>query len=376
MKKNNKFLIFITTIAVFFLGSYFVKDNLVHASQEETYTIATDVTFPPFVFTNNNNQLEGIDIDLMKAIAKEEGFKVKFKPIGFNAAIQAVSSGQVNGMIAGMTITNERKQKFDFSNPYYSSGIVMAVNHNSKIDRLSELKGKKVAVKTGTSGADYANSIKNKYGFQVVTFDDSDNVYNDVKTGNSAACFDDDAVLKYGIQNENGLKIVTKPTAIGNYGFAVKKGTNQELMAKFNAGLVKLKKNGQYQKIIDKYTKESTAHKQQSARTFWGLIKQNRSALCQGLIETLKLTIVAIVFATIFGIIIGLLGVLPVKFLNWLSTGIIYIFRGLPLLVLALFIYNGIPSLTGTKIPAFIAGIITLTLNEGAYIAAFVKGGD
>lgn len=375
MHKNKKFIILITAIVAFFIGSYSNKANLIQADQEKTYTIATDVTFPPFVFTNDNNQLEGIDIDLMKAIAKEEGFKVKFKPIGFNAAIQSVSSGQVNGMIAGMTITDERKQKFDFSNPYFSSGIVMAVNHNSKIHSLSQLKGKKVAVKTGTSGANYANSIKDKYGFQIVTFDDSDNVYNDVKTGNSAACFDDDAVLKYGIQNGNGLKIVTKPTAIGNYGFAVKKGSNQELMAKFNAGLAKLKKNGQYQKIIDKYTKKSNIHKQQSARTFLGLIKQNRGALIQGLIETLKLTVVSIIFATIFGIVIGLLGVIPVKFFNWISIGIIYIFRGLPLLVLALFIYNGIPSLTGTKIPAFIAGIITLTLNEGAYIAAFVKGG-
>ena len=83
----------------------------------------------------------------------------------------------------------------------------------------------------------------------------------------------------------------------------------------------------------------------------------------------------AIFFATIFVLIFGLLGVVPNKFCQGLSTTVIYIFRGLPLLVLALFIYTGIPSLTGQKIPAFLAGIITLTLNEGAYIAAFVKGG-
>ena len=73
--------------------------------------------------------------------------------------------------------------------------------------------------------------------------------------------------------------------------------------------------------------------------------------------------------------IIGLLGILPNKFAQGLSTTIIYIFRGLPLLVLALFIYNGLPSLTGVKIPAFVAGVITLMLNEGAYTAAFVNGG-
>lgn len=159
----------------------------------------------------------------MNAIAKEEGFKVDLKPIGFNAALQSVSAGQVDGMIAGMTITDERKQKFDFSKPYYSSGIVMAVKPDSNIKSLKQLRGKKVAIKTGTSGADYANSIKDKYGFKTVTFDDSDNMYNDVKNGNSVACFEDSAVLEYGISTGLGLKIVTKPANSGDFGFAVKK---------------------------------------------------------------------------------------------------------------------------------------------------------
>ncbi|TDG79980.1 hypothetical protein C5L34_001063 [Lentilactobacillus hilgardii] len=110
-------------------------------------------------------------------------------------------------------------------------------------------------------------------------------------------------------------------------------------------------------------------------RTFLGLIKQNQGALLSGLKETMWLTVVSIFFATIFGIVVGLMGVVPGKFFNWLSSILIYLFRGMPLLVLALFIYTGIPSLTGEKIPAFVAGVVTLTFNEGAYIAAFVKGG-
>lgn len=105
------------------------------------------------------------------------------------------------------------------------------------------------------------------------------------------------------------------------------------------------------------------------------MIKQNAGALLSGLQETLWLTVVSIFFATIFGVLVGLMGVVPSKFSNGLSTTLIYIFRGMPLLVLALFIYTGIPSLTGQKIPAFVAGVVTLTFNEGAYIAAFVKGG-
>ena len=344
-----------------------------HAA-EKTYTIGTDVTFPPFEYANDNNKYVGIDIDLVKAIAKDQHFKVNIKAVGFSGAVQAVQSGQMDGVIAGMSVTPERKGTFDFSTPYYNSGVVMATSqNNNKIKSLNDLRGKTVAVKTGTTGAQYAQSIQKKYGFKISTFDDSSNVYEDVLTGNSVACFDDEPVLKYAINQGTQLSIKTKPAAGTPVGFGVKKGQNGELLKKFNAGLAHLKKTGQYQKILNKYlnAKKSAADN----HSFWGILKQNKVFLYQGFLQTLWLTIISIIFATIFGVIFGLLGVLPIKFFRGLSATVIYLFRGMPLLVLALFIYTGIPTLTGTKIPAFIAGVITLMLDEGAYIAAFVKGG-
>lgn len=378
----KKFIAMLSAVFGLFMLGVFSQPQI-QAASEKTYTIDTDVTFPPFVYANTENKYVGIDLDLLRAIAKEEGFKVKIRPVGFNAAVQSVSAGQADGMIAGMSITEERKQKFDFSDPYYSAGIVMAVKDGSGIKSLSELKGKKVAVKTGTAGADYANSIKDKYGFEIVTFDDSDGVYNDVINGNSAACFEDSAVMYYAIKNGLDLKVVTKPANTTETGFAVKKGQNQELLKMFNEGLAKLKANGEYDKIIKKYTEgkatSKTKVKSQAEtaedRTVLGILKENKDAFISGIIETLKLTVVGIFCATIFGIFVGLLGVVPNKFCRGLSTTIIYIFRGLPLIVLALFIYNGVPSLIGSKVPAFLAGVITLMLNEGAYTAAFVKGG-
>lgn len=378
----KKFIAMLSAVFGLFMLGVFSQPQI-QAASEKTYTIDTDVTFPPFVYANTENKYVGIDLDLLRAIAKEEGFKVKIRPVGFNAAVQSVSAGQADGMIAGMSITEERKQKFDFSDPYYSAGIVIAVKDGSGIKNLSELKGKKVAVKTGTAGADYANSIKDKYGFEIVTFDDSDGVYNDVINGNSAACFEDSAVMYYAIKNGLDLKVVTKPANTTETGFAVKKGQNQELLKMFNEGLAKLKANGEYDKIIKKYTEgkatSETKVKSQTEtaedRTVLGILKENKDAFISGIIETLKLTVVGIFCATIFGIFVGLLGVVPNKFCRGLSTTIIYIFRGLPLIVLALFIYNGVPSLIGSKVPAFLAGVITLMLNEGAYTAAFVKGG-
>lgn len=371
------FIILSTLCTLLFLTSFSST-----AKAQKTYQIGTDVTYPPFEFTNKDNQYVGIDIDILKAIAKAENFKVEIKPVGFNAAVQSLQSGQLDGIMAGMAITDERKVKFDFSKPYYKTGFVMAVAKDSSIKSLEQLRGKRVALKTGTAAAEYALSLKDKYGFSTVTFDDSDNMYNDVVNGNSVACFEDDPVMQYAIKTGTKLKIVTKPARGGYYGFAVAKGKNQELLQKFNAGLAKIKQNGEYAKIKARYLSTKTVSQQKEAktesaneRTFWGLLKQNRQALLKGLGETLYLTIVAIFFATIFGVIVGFLGILPNKFAQGLSTTIIYIFRGLPLLVLALFIYNGIPSLTGVKIPAFVAGVITLMLNEGAYTAAFVKGG-
>lgn len=363
-------------LAIFSLVLFMTVAPKVHA--EKTYTIGTDVTYPPFEFANKNNKYVGIDIDLLKAIAKEEGFKVNIKPLGFNAAVQSLQSNQIDGVIAGMSITPERQEKFTFSKPYYKTGVVMAVAKNSKIKDFSDLKGKRVALKTGTAAAAYAQSLQKKYGFKDVTFDDSDNMYNDVVNGNSVATFEDVPVMQYAIKTGTKLKIVTKPAESGYYGFAVLKGHNAELIKKFNHGLKVLKKNGEYKKITDRYLstgKVKAAKKKSNEHTFGGLIKQNSSVLLKGLGQTLYLTVIGIIAATVFGVIFGLLGVLPNKFAQGLSTTVIYIFRGLPLLVLALFIYNGIPSLTGTKIPAFIAGTITLMLNEGAYTAAFVKGG-
>ncbi|MEG1433592.1 MULTISPECIES: transporter substrate-binding domain-containing protein [Eubacterium] len=221
---------------------------------DKTYVIATDTTFAPFEFENEKGEMVGIDMDLLKAISEDQGFKYELKVLGFNAAVQALESQQVDGVIAGMSITDERKQKFDFSNPYFESGVGMAVAaDNNDIKSYEDLKGKKVAVKTGTEGYQFADSIKDKYGFTLTTFEDSANMYEDVKSGNAAACFEDYPVLGYAITKGQPLKMIGELQNGSPYGLAVSKGKNAELIEKFNAGLKNIKENGKYQEIIDTY---------------------------------------------------------------------------------------------------------------------------
>ncbi|SHI63569.1 polar amino acid transport system substrate-binding protein [Parasporobacterium paucivorans DSM 15970] len=223
-------------------------------SDEKVYQIATDTTFAPFEFQNKDGDYVGVDIELLAAIAEDQGFKYELQPLGFNAAVAALESNQADGVIAGMSITDDRKLKYDFSAAYYDSGVVMAVSaSNDTIKSYEDLRGQKVAVKTGTEGASFAESIKDTYGFELVYFDESPFMYEDVKTGNTVACFEDYPVMGYGITQGNGLKMVTEMEKGSSYGFAVLKGKNAELLEKFDAGLENIKESGKYQEIIDKY---------------------------------------------------------------------------------------------------------------------------
>lgn len=226
------------------------------AESKGSYIIATDTVFAPFEFTDADNNFVGIDVDLLAAIAEDQGFEYELQSLGFDAALLAVESGQADGVIAGMSITEARKEKFDFSDSYYDAGVTMAVAKGSSVASFDDLKDQKVAVKTGTNGAEFAKSIAEQYGFEVVEFSDSPTMYQDVITGNTVACFEDYPVMAYNIQQGAGMEMpgdVNESTT--PYGFAVKKGENAELLAMFQVGLANIKANGKYDEIVAKYTK-------------------------------------------------------------------------------------------------------------------------
>ncbi len=370
----KRYILGLATLVMFFLMTPIASADKPH------YTITTDATYAPFTFQDKNNRYVGIEQDMMKAIAEREGFTYTMKPMSFNSAAQLVSNGQADGIIAGMSITPERRQVYDFSTPYYKTGVAWIVKKGSKIKSLADLKGQTVALKTGTAASEYGLSLQKKYGFQVKYFNDTDTMYNDVAVGNSAATFEDMPVIQYAIKNGMALKVMNpdQPGNAGSYGFAVEKGKNKALLAAFNRGFAAIKKDGTYDKIVAKYlgARQATFSGTKSDNsTVLGILRTNKTALLNGLWQTIVLTVIAIIFASIWGILLGIMGVSQFSWVRGIATTIIYIFRGLPLMVLAFFIYIGLPGLTGVKIPAFTAGIITLILNEGAYTGAFVRGG-
>lgn len=221
----------------------------------EKYVIATDTTFAPFEFTDAEGNFVGIDVELLAAIAADQGFEYELQSLGFNAAVTALETSQADGVIAGMSITEERKLKYNFSDAYYDSGVVMAIAaDNNDVKSYADLKGKTVAVKSGTEGQTFAESIKDTYGFTVDVLESSGLMYEAVKSGTAVACFEDYPVMGYGISQGNGLKMVTDMEQGSSYGFAVLKDAgNDDLVKMFNEGLKNLKENGKYQEILDKY---------------------------------------------------------------------------------------------------------------------------
>ena len=347
------------------------------------YVIASDSSFAPFVFQNSSNQYTGIDMDLIKAIAEDQGFEIEITNPGFDAAINAVQSGQADGMIAGMSVTDARKETFDFSDSYYTANTILGVKESSTISSYEDLNGKTVGVKNGTASQTFLTENQSKYGYKIKTFADGSSMYDSLNTGSIDAVMDDEPVLKYSISQGQKLKTPIEGTPIGETAFAVKKGSNPELIEMFNNGLANLKASGEFQKILDKYlaTDSTSESSTVDETTIWGLLKNNYKQLLNGLGITLSLALISFAIAIVIGIIFGMFSVSPYKSLRLISEIFVDVIRGIPLMILAAFIFWGVPnfieSLTGQQSPIndFVAGTIALSLNSAAYIAEIVRGG-
>ena len=233
------------------------EDNAETASDKK-WVVATDTVFKPFEYTNEDNEFVGIDVDILAAIAEDQGFEYELQSLGWDSGVAAVQAGQADALIAGATIKQERIDSgWIFSDGYYDATQTFVIPEDSDITSFEDLEGKTVAVKNATAGADFANSLKDEYGFDVTVFEDSPTMYQDVLLGNSAACVEDTPIMASSIkEGDLALKIPEGMESEGApYGFAIMDENNQELLDLFNAGLKNIKENGKYDEIIDKYLK-------------------------------------------------------------------------------------------------------------------------
>ncbi len=269
-----KKLLILTTLICLIGSMAFAAGESEVSTQEETkvYKIACDASYPPFSIqledgetisgtvvasSNNMGDYHGIDVELLDAIAELEGFKYELNPMDFSAIIPALVSGTIDASIAGMNITEVRKEVVDFSDGYYESGSAMVVNaDDDSISSFEDLDGKVAACKEGTTGMLWSQDNSEKYGFSVNVYPDSASMMLAVSNKQADFLIEDYPVISFQISigAQKDLKVaIDAIEAAPQNGFAVKKGENQDLLAKFNSGLKTLRANGTYDKIIGQF---------------------------------------------------------------------------------------------------------------------------
>jgi polar amino acid transport system substrate-binding protein len=216
--------------------------------------IATDATWAPMEFINEEKKIVGFDIDLLTAAAKEGNFQVEFVNTAWDGIFAGLAAGKYDAVCSSVTITDERKKAMDFSIPYVNAGQIIVVQKDLKgLDKLSQFTGKKVGAQIGTTGALETSTTA---GVIAKMYDEIGMAFEDLVNGRiDAVVCDSPVAAQYALQNEKykaKLKIVGVPFTKEEYGVAVNKG-NQAVLDLINDGLKKVQEKGIDKKIEKKW---------------------------------------------------------------------------------------------------------------------------
>lgn len=223
--------------------------------------VGTNADFAPFEFQDvSGKEYQGFDMDLIRAVAKEMGYQADIQNINFDGLIPAMESGNLDVIIAGMSINDERKQKVAFSDPYYKSGLTIIVKKdNTAIQKFSDLSGKRVAVQIGTTSAKEVRKIQ---GVSVRDFNSSAETFLELRSGGVDAVVNDRPVNDYYIAKSGvtDVRALNELLTSEEYGIAMSK-KNDALAKEVNAALKRLRENGEYDKIYKKWFGTTTQGK-------------------------------------------------------------------------------------------------------------------
>lgn len=226
-------------------------------TESDVLTMGTNAAFPPYEMVDENNNIIGIDAEIAAAVAEKMGMKLEIKDMAFDSLITAVSSGAVDVVLAGMTVTEERKESVNFSDSYATGIQVVIVTEGSAIASIDDLDGKKIGVQSGTTGDIYcSDSVENGgYGEEAVSrYDNGALAVQALLNGQVDCVVIDNEPAKAFVQANEGLKILETEFAVEDYAAAFAK-ENTELLDKFNTALAELKADGTIDTIVGKYIK-------------------------------------------------------------------------------------------------------------------------
>ncbi len=222
------------------------------SDKAETLTMGTNASFPPYEYVDDNGKIVGIDAEIAQAIADKLGMKLEIKDMEFDSLIPAVKANSIDLVLAGMTVTDERKQSVNFSDSYSTGVQVVIVKENSEIKTVDDLKGKKIGVQAGTTGDSYCTT---DFGEEnVKQFSNGSLAVAALANGQVDCVVIDNEPAKNYVAANSGLKILDTEYVTEDYAIAISKD-NDELLKKVNNALKELKDDGTVDKIVGKYIK-------------------------------------------------------------------------------------------------------------------------
>lgn len=234
-------------------------DTQADTAEGGTLTFGTNAEFPPFEFVSANgviDQYDGIDMAIAKKIAEDNGMTAAIENMEFDSLLIALQNGQIDAVIAGMTVTDERLEAVDFSTPYYTATQVMIVKEDSDIAKATDMADKKICVVQGYTGEVCVQEM----GYDYEAFKKGTEAVMELVNGKCDVVVIDSATAQKYVDDNEGLKIVEDPDAFESeeYAIAVQKG-NTELLDKVNASIEAMLADGTISELGVQYTEETSA---------------------------------------------------------------------------------------------------------------------
>ncbi|MBD2506450.1 ABC transporter permease subunit [Nostoc muscorum FACHB-395] len=392
MKRKKVWLLTILVVAL--VVSIIEHSNSLKAASplgKDTLTMITSPDYPPYEFYDTKGgdvydglrlrQIVGFDIDIAKTLAEKLGFKLQIMESDFNGLIPALQANRADFVMAGMTPTPERQKNIDFSIIYYEAKDTIVAPKGSNLKQPQDLSGKKLGVQLGTIQEQNAQKIAKKVaGIQLKQLNKVPEVVQEIKSRRIDAAIVEDTVAKGFAQANPDLEFNTIPSEEAS-GSAIAFPKGSSFVEPFNKVLQEMKDDGTLNKLVAKWFSENTTNPVSSTPAKGGLnldftrILPDIPFILRGIPLTLLFTLLSVTLGLIWGTILSLLKILGIKPLTWVANAYTSVFRGTPLLLQLALVYYATPQLTGYDISALEAGVLTFTLNSGAYMSETIRGG-
>ena len=388
-------------ILLLLLAAFGRAQGLVDAIKKRgELVIATDATYKPFETKNGAGGIEGFDVEVGRGLAKALGVRLRWIDQEWSGVLGSLESGKADLVMAGVTITAERKAKgYLYSRPYFLSGQAIARRKgDASISKPEDLVGKTVAVQAETTG----QFAVTKLGVtKQLRFDGIQEGLLDVANGKSDACVGDEPTIKAYLPSYPSIELVGPAFVKENLGIVAWKG-HADLVAEVNKALGAMIADGRYASYYQRWigepftpalAKELEAQKDggsdltaasaaaPSARGFvfrFDVLRAALPRLLRGAVLTLELTALSLVFGVAGGLGLALMRLSPLRALQPFATVYVEVVRGTPLLMQIYVIYFVLPALVPAvfeRMPPFLAGVLALSLNAAAYTSEIFRAG-